>query len=170
MQGYTKLLGKNYWVHLVEIGADGTYVVGQGYMELLGKIFQFLGRDQPLSRNDWCGAVSNYPWVGRCVLTVILVYPKSTKLLSVAIHPQILPQVKFMSSLVTLMIILLKLQDSLRLMSDPVVSIFFPTLRSYGGSQQQQSLIGLLFQPLGAWVDVKLQLSSYLFFCYGYCI
>ena len=52
---------------------------------------------------------SNYPWVGKCVFTVILVYPKSTKLLSVAIHPQTLPYVKFMSSLVTLMIVLLKL-------------------------------------------------------------
>ena len=142
----------------------------QGYTKLLGKITKYTQWDQPLSRNDWCGAVSNYPWVGRCVFTVILVYPKSTKLLSVAIHPQILPQVKFMSSLVTLMIVLLKLQDSLRLMSDPVVFIFFPTLRSYGGSQRQQSLIGLLFQSLGAWVDVKLQLSSYLFLCPGYCM
>ena len=52
---------------------------------------------------------SNYPWVGKCVFTVILVYPKSTKLFSVAIHPQTLPYVKFMSSLITLMIVLLKL-------------------------------------------------------------
>ena len=52
---------------------------------------------------------SNYPWVGGCVFTVILVYPKSTKLLSVAIHPQTTPYIKLMSSLVTLMIVLLKL-------------------------------------------------------------
>ena len=40
---------------------------------------------------------SNYPWVGGCVFTVILVYPKSTKLLSVTIHPQTLPYIKLIS-------------------------------------------------------------------------
>ena len=40
---------------------------------------------------------SNYPWVGKCVFTVILVHPKSSWLLSVAIYPQSLPYIKLMS-------------------------------------------------------------------------